>query len=52
VTGASRFLIGLVACFARHDGIPAVARVSWPRQVLDGMPTRSVKPLLKVPSYE
>ena len=27
VTGASRFLIGLVTCFATHDGIPAVARV-------------------------
>src|SRR5680860_383008 len=26
VAGASRFLIGLVACFATHDGIPAVAR--------------------------
>ena len=26
VTGASRFLIGLVTCFATHDGIPAVAR--------------------------
>jgi hypothetical protein len=25
VTGASRFLIGLVTCFATHDGIPAVA---------------------------
>jgi hypothetical protein len=23
VTGASRFLIGLVTCFATHDGIPA-----------------------------
>jgi hypothetical protein len=29
VTGASRFLIGLVTCFATHDGIPAVARASW-----------------------
>ena len=26
VTGASRFLIGLVTCFATRDGIPAVAR--------------------------
>jgi transposase len=26
VTGASRFLIGLVTCFATHGGIPAVAR--------------------------
>jgi hypothetical protein len=26
VTGASRFLTGLVTCFATHDGIPAVAR--------------------------
>ena len=25
VTGASRFLIGRVTCFATHDGIPAVA---------------------------
>jgi hypothetical protein len=24
VTGASRFLIGLVTCFATHGGIPAV----------------------------
>jgi hypothetical protein len=31
VTGASRFLIGLVTCFATHDGIPAVARVAWRR---------------------
>ncbi len=28
---ASRFLIGLVTCFATHDGIPAVARAAWPR---------------------
>ena len=26
--GASRFLIGLVTCFATHDGIPAVARAA------------------------
>ena len=31
VTGASRFLIGLVTCFATHDGIPAVARAAWRR---------------------
>src|SRR5262245_19498664 len=31
VTGAFRFLIGLVTCFATHDGIPAVARASWYR---------------------
>src|ERR1700726_4749749 len=31
VTGASRFLIGLVTCFATHDAIPAVARAVWPR---------------------
>jgi hypothetical protein len=31
VTGASRFLIGLVICFATHDGIPAVARAAWRR---------------------
>jgi len=28
-TRASRFLIGLVTCFATHDGIPAVARAAW-----------------------
>ena len=28
VTGASRFLTGLVTCFATHDGIPAVARAA------------------------
>jgi hypothetical protein len=28
VTGASRFLIGLVTCFATHDGSPAVARAA------------------------
>ena len=27
-TGASRFLTGLVTCFATHDGIPAVARAA------------------------
>jgi hypothetical protein len=27
--GASRFLTGLVACFATHGGIPAVARTAW-----------------------
>ena len=26
--GASRFLIGLVTCFATHDGMPAVARAA------------------------
>jgi hypothetical protein len=31
VTGASRFLIGLVTCFATQDGIPAVARAAWCR---------------------
>src|SRR5207247_4932621 len=31
VTGASRFLIGLVTCFATHGGIPAVALASWRR---------------------
>src|SRR5215204_5613507 len=29
--GASRFLIGLVTCFATQDGIPAVARAVWRR---------------------
>jgi hypothetical protein len=28
VTCASRFLTGLVTCFATHDGIPAVARAA------------------------
>jgi hypothetical protein len=28
MTGASRFLIGLVTCFATHDGIPAVSRAA------------------------
>ena len=28
VTGASRFLTGLVTCFATQDGIPAVARAA------------------------
>jgi hypothetical protein len=50
--GASRFLIGLVTCFARHDGIPAVARAAWRRWVLGGRPTSSVKRMLKVPSDE
>jgi hypothetical protein len=31
VTGASRFLTGLVTCFATHGGMPAVARASWRR---------------------
>src|SRR5271165_786189 len=31
VTGASRFLTGLVTCFATHGGIPAVARADWLR---------------------
>jgi hypothetical protein len=31
-TGASRFLIGLVTCFATHDGIPAVAEVATTHQ--------------------
>jgi hypothetical protein len=35
VTGASRFLIGLVTCVATHDGSSAVARsirraIKWP----------------------
>ena len=30
-TRASRFLIGLVTCFATHDGNPAVARAAWRR---------------------
>jgi len=39
VTGASRFLIGLVTCFATHDGIPAVARAAWRRRVVGDIPT-------------
>jgi hypothetical protein len=31
VTGASRFLIGLVTRFATHDGLPAVAPAAWRR---------------------
>jgi hypothetical protein len=31
MSGVSRFLIGLVTCFATHDGIPAVARAAWRR---------------------
>jgi hypothetical protein len=50
--GATRLLIGLITCFATHDGIPAVARAAWCRQVLGGMPTSSVKRVLKVPSEE
>jgi hypothetical protein len=36
VTGASRFLIGLVTWFATHCGIPAVARAAWRRETLGG----------------
>src|SRR5258708_22126786 len=35
---ASRFLIGLVTCFARHDGNPAVAPARY-REVLAGILT-------------
>ena len=31
LTGASRFLIGLVTCFATHGAIPAVARAALRR---------------------
>ena len=31
VTGASRFLIGLVTCFATHGGIPSVGPADWRR---------------------
>src|SRR5487761_1341039 len=31
VARASRFLTGLVTCFATHDGIPAAAAVTWRR---------------------
>jgi hypothetical protein len=30
-TGASRFLIGLLTCFATHGGIPAIAPAAWLR---------------------
>src|SRR5436305_2079243 len=50
--GASRFLIGLVTCFATQGAIPSVARASWRRYVLGGIPTSSVNRLLKVPSDE
>jgi hypothetical protein len=30
-TGASRFLIGLVTCFATHGAIPAIAPAAWRR---------------------
>jgi len=43
VTGASRFLTGLVTCLATHDGIRAVARAAWRRLGLGGIPTSSVK---------
>jgi len=46
MTGASRFLIGLVICFARRDRIPAVARAAWRSQrdahrILHSLSTRS-----------
>src|ERR1700736_5070441 len=50
VIRASRFLIGLVTCFDTHGGIPAVASTAWRREVLGGIPTSSVKRVLKVPS--
>jgi hypothetical protein len=50
VTGASRFLIGLVTCLATLDGIPTVARAASRRWVQGGIPTSSVKRLLKVPA--
>jgi hypothetical protein len=34
--GASRFLTGLVTCFATHDGISAVARAAWRRRAKTG----------------
>jgi hypothetical protein len=46
VTRASRFLIGLVTCFAMHGDIPAVARAAWRREVLGGIPTRALKRVL------
>src|SRR2546422_529923 len=52
VTGAFRFLIGLVTRFAPPGGIPPLALASWRREVLGGLPTSSVKRLLKVPSDE
>jgi hypothetical protein len=41
-----------VTCFAAQDGIPAVARAAWRRSTLGGIPNRSLKRLLKVPSDE
>src|SRR5215472_11885601 len=49
---ASRFLTGLVTCFATQGGIPAVAAAASRRYVLGGTPTSSVKRVLKVPSDE
>jgi hypothetical protein len=37
-TRASRFLIGLVTCFAMRDRISAVARAAWRQQMLGGIP--------------
>ncbi|WP_427007566.1 hypothetical protein [Pseudarthrobacter sp. H2] len=35
MTGASRFLIGLVTCFATHDGVPAAAHAASGTIVFD-----------------
>src|SRR5664279_4127260 len=49
---ASRFLTGLVTCFATHGGISAVAGTDWRRYTLGGTPTNSVNRVLKVPRDE
>src|SRR5205823_11417680 len=51
-TFASRFLTGLVTCFATHGGIPAISPVASRRYSLGGVPTSSVNLVLKVPSDE
>jgi hypothetical protein len=51
-SGASRFLTGPVTYIATHGGIPVVGRAASRRLVLGGIPTSSVKRLLKVPSDE
>lgn len=49
LTGASRFLIGLVTCFTMHGGIPAVPPAETRRYVPGDIPTSSVKRVVKVP---
>jgi hypothetical protein len=49
---ASRFLIGLVACFDTHETISAGSRAGSLLYALGDIPTSSVKRVLKVPSDE